>query len=81
MRSAVVVPLAVRGRSLRALTLVHAESERRFDQVDLAFAERLGAAAAVALDNARLYEQQRRTAQTLQTALLPTALPRCRVCG
>jgi serine phosphatase RsbU (regulator of sigma subunit) len=75
MRSAVVVPLVVRGRSLGALTLVQAESERHFDEVDLAFAERLAATAAVALDNARLYEQQHRTSQTLQNALLPTALP------
>jgi serine phosphatase RsbU (regulator of sigma subunit) len=75
MRSAVVVPLVVRGRSLGAVTLVHAESDRHFDKVDLAFAEQLAAAAAVALDNARLYEQQRSTAQTLQSALLPIALP------
>jgi serine phosphatase RsbU (regulator of sigma subunit) len=75
MRSALVVPLAVRGRKLGALTLVHAESERRFDYTDLAFTEQLAASAAVALDNARLYEEQWRTAHTLQTALLPTDLP------
>ena len=75
LRSAVVVPLLVRGRSLGALTLVHAESEQRFDEVDLAFAEQLALNAAVALDNARLYEQQRSIAETLQTALLPAALP------
>jgi serine phosphatase RsbU (regulator of sigma subunit) len=75
LRSAVVVPLLVRGRSLGALTLVHAESEQRFDEVDLAFAEQLALNAAVALDNARLYEEQRFIAETLQTALLPAALP------
>lgn len=75
MRSAVVVPLVVRGRSLGALTLVHAESGQQFDEVDLAFAEQLAAGAAVALDNARLYQQQNHTARTLQAALLPTALP------
>ena len=75
MRSALVVPLAVRGRRLGALTLVHAESERRFDRTDLAFTEQLAASAAVALDNARLYEEQWRTAHTLQAALLPTDLP------
>jgi serine phosphatase RsbU (regulator of sigma subunit) len=75
MRSALIVPLSVRGRRLGALTLVHAESERRFDRSDLAFAEQLAATAAVALDNARLYENQWRTAHTLQAALLPTALP------
>jgi serine phosphatase RsbU (regulator of sigma subunit) len=75
MRSALVVPLAVRGRKLGALTLVHAESERHFDHTDLAFTEQLAASAAVALDNARLYEEQWRTAHTLQAALLPTDLP------
>ncbi len=75
MRSALIVPLSVRGRRLGAVTLVHAESDRRFDRSDLAFAEQLAANAAVALDNARLYENQVRTAHTLQAALLPTALP------
>ncbi len=75
MRSALIVPLAVRGRRLGALTLVHAESDRRFDRTDLAFAQQLAAHAAVALDNARLYEEQWRTANTLQAALLPRALP------
>ena len=75
LRSVVVVPLLVRGRSLGSLTLVHAESGQRFDEVDLAFARQLASTAAVALDNARLYEQQRSIAQTLQTALLPAALP------
>jgi len=75
LRSALVVPLLVRGRSLGALTLVHAESGLRFDEVDLAFARQLAENAAVALDNARLYEQQRSVAEILQTALLPAVLP------
>ncbi|MCE0766222.1 SpoIIE family protein phosphatase [Pseudonocardia kujensis] len=75
MRSAVLVPLVVRGHSLGALTLVHAESGRRFDELDLAFVQRVAGTAAVALDNARLYQQQRRIAHTLQAALLPTGLP------
>ena len=75
LRSAIVVPLLVRGRSLGALTLVHAESGARFVEDDLTFVGRLAAAAALALDNAALYEQQRMVARTLQTALLPSALP------
>ncbi|GLZ46402.1 hypothetical protein Acsp06_25870 [Actinomycetospora sp. NBRC 106375] len=75
MRSAIVVPLLVRGRSLGALTLVHAESGGRFEEEDLTFVGQLAATAALALDNAALYEQQRLVAQTLQTALLPTELP------
>jgi serine phosphatase RsbU (regulator of sigma subunit) len=75
LRSALVVPLLVRGRSLGALTLVHAESGQQFDELDLAFATQLAANAAIALDNARLDGQQRHIAQVLQTALLPAALP------
>jgi serine phosphatase RsbU (regulator of sigma subunit) len=75
LHSAVVVPLLVRGRSLGALTLVHAESGQRFDESDVAFAEQLAANAAIALDNARLWEEQVAIADTLQAALLPAALP------
>jgi serine phosphatase RsbU (regulator of sigma subunit) len=75
IRSVLIVPLLVRGHSLGALTLVHAESGRRFDEVDLTFAEQLAGNAAFALDNAWLYEQQRAIAETLQAALLPAALP------
>lgn len=75
MRSAVIVPLTVRDVRLGALTLVHAESGERFTETDLAYAQQLASTAAVALDNARLYERQQRTASTLQSALLPAALP------
>jgi GAF domain-containing protein len=75
MRSALVVPLLVRGRNLGALTLVHAESGRHFDEADLAFAGQVATTAAVALDNARRYQLQHRIADTLQAALLPAALP------
>jgi serine phosphatase RsbU (regulator of sigma subunit) len=75
IRSVLIVPLLVRGHSLGALTLVHAESGRRFDELDLSFAEQLAGNAAFALDNARLYEHQRAIAETLQAALLPAALP------
>ena len=62
-RSAVVVPLRARGRSLGVMTLVTAESLRRFDQGDLAFAEQLAGRAAVAVDNARLATARRQTAR------------------
>ena len=75
MRSAIVMPLLVRGRSLGALTLVQAESGERFTTDDLTFVGQLAATAALALDNAALYERQRTVAHTLQTALLPTELP------
>ncbi|NVJ06194.1 PAS domain-containing protein [Myxococcus sp. AM001] len=60
LRSAMVVPLTARGRTIGALSLVHAESGRRFAQADLLLATQLAERAAVALDNARLIKDARR---------------------
>lgn len=49
------VPLVARGRTLGAITLVMAESERRYTEADLALAQDLAQRAAAAVDNARLY--------------------------
>jgi PAS domain S-box-containing protein len=74
-RSALVVPLRARGRTLGVLTLVTAESLRRFDSGDREFAEQLASRAAVAVDNARLATARREIAETLQRSLLPEAVP------
>ena len=58
-RSHVSVPLSVRGRILGVLSLVMAESGRRFGPADLPFAQELARRAAIAIDNARLYEAER----------------------
>jgi PAS domain S-box-containing protein len=55
LRSAMIVPLEARGRTLGALTFITAESGRVYDDDDLAFALDLARRAAVALDNARLF--------------------------
>jgi PAS domain S-box-containing protein len=57
LRSAMVLPLIARGRTLGALSLVNAESRRRFTQEDFTLAEQLAARAALAVDNARLYRE------------------------
>ena len=57
MRSTIVVPLVARGRTIGALSLVQAESGRRYDEMDLATAEELARRAALAVDNARLYRE------------------------
>jgi PAS domain S-box-containing protein len=57
LRSAIVVPLLVRGRTTGALTLVAAESLRRFEPEDLELAQELAERAAMAVENARLYRQ------------------------
>ena len=62
--SVMILPLVARGRTLGALTLVTAESGRRYEAGDLALAEDLARRAALAVDNARLYgEAQREIAQ------------------
>ena len=73
--SAVVVPLVARGRSLGAITLVTSESGVLFDSEDLAFASDLARHAALAVDNAVRYREQRDAALALQRALLPRSLP------
>lgn len=57
MRSLIIVPLRARGRTLGALTLVWSESNRHYSAPDLVFAEELATRAAVAVDNALLYQE------------------------
>ncbi|HKN49803.1 MAG TPA: GAF domain-containing protein, partial [Actinomycetota bacterium] len=57
-RSYISVPLAARGRTLGALTLIATEdSGRRYGPHDVALADDLARRAALALDNTRLYQQ------------------------
>jgi PAS domain S-box-containing protein len=68
LRSLMSVPLVVRDRILGAITFATAESERLYDESDLAYAEELGRRAAAAVENARLYalaEEQARAARVL----------------
>jgi PAS domain S-box-containing protein len=75
MRAVVIVPLAIRGRTIGALTMVSAESGRSFDASDLEFAEQIAARAALAVESARLYGERSAVARTLQSSLLPEAIP------
>jgi len=65
LRSVLIVPLLAGGRTLGVMTLVMAESERRFAQSDLEFAQSLASRAAVAVDNSRLATARREIAATL----------------
>jgi signal transduction histidine kinase len=56
-KSAIAVPLVARERTLGAITLLFAESERRYGPTDLPLAEELAQRAALAVDNARLYRE------------------------
>lgn len=74
-RSVLLVPLIARGRTFGVMTLVSAESLRRFEDADREFAEQLAGRAAVAVENARLATARRETAHTLQLSLLPDVVP------
>jgi PAS domain S-box-containing protein len=76
VRSAISVPMTVRGQRLGVITLsTTAYSGRRLGPEQLAVAEELGRRAAVAVDTARLHRQRSTIARTLQESLLPPHLP------
>jgi serine phosphatase RsbU (regulator of sigma subunit)/anti-sigma regulatory factor (Ser/Thr protein kinase) len=72
-------PLRARGRGLGAVVIGRTRGDRRWPdpppRESLELAEDLARRAALALDNARLYERQRTTSQALQHTLLPPELP------
>jgi PAS domain S-box-containing protein len=53
--SALTVPLVARGHVIGAMSLVSAESGRRYGEAELALAQELATRAALAIDNAALY--------------------------
>jgi PAS domain S-box-containing protein len=55
IKSAIIVPMIARGRTLGALTLISSGSGRRYDEADQALAMELATRAAIAIDNAQLY--------------------------
>jgi serine phosphatase RsbU (regulator of sigma subunit) len=74
-KSCVVLPLGARGAMLGALTLWIMSPAKAFDEPARRTAKRLADRAALALDNARLHEQQAHIASVLQHSLLPRSLP------
>ncbi|MDQ6671359.1 MAG: histidine kinase [Chloroflexota bacterium] len=58
--SAMLVPLSARGQTLGGLAVYTTLSKRKYGSSDLAVAEDLAQRMALAIDNARLYEEQQR---------------------
>ncbi len=75
MHSAVLVPIRSLHDVLGALTLGRADQPERFTAADIALLEDIARRAGLALENARLYQRQRKVAETMQRHLLPK-LPR-----
>ncbi|HEY9597146.1 MAG TPA: PAS domain S-box protein, partial [Cyanophyceae cyanobacterium] len=67
-KSVMIVPLWVRGKTLGAIAFISAESNRCYNQSDLALAEELGRRAALAVENARLYRQAQQARQAAEFA-------------
>jgi PAS domain S-box-containing protein len=57
LRSLMLVPLVLRGNSIGLITFVAAESNRRFEEADLTLAVTLANRSAVAIENAKLFQQ------------------------
>jgi serine phosphatase RsbU (regulator of sigma subunit) len=73
--NAMIVPLIARGRTIGAVAFASLWPERHYGDEDLVLAEDLAHRAALALDNARLYENLDAVARTLQEGLVPDRLP------
>jgi PAS domain S-box-containing protein len=68
LKSYMIAPLVARGRTLGAITLVTAESDRRYSSADLPLVEDLAHRAALAVDNARLYRETQQARQIAEQA-------------
>ncbi|HEY9748065.1 MAG TPA: ATP-binding protein [Allocoleopsis sp.] len=68
-QSSMVVPLIARDRVLGVISLATAESGRHYDTVDLVLAEDLAQRAAIAVDNARLYQAAQKALQAQEESL------------
>src|SRR3954466_11152062 len=66
-RSYMIVPLVARGSTIGALTLLSMREGRYYNEVDLDFAQHLGRRFALAIDNARLYDEAERSRGLLDT--------------
>ncbi|HEY1680997.1 MAG TPA: SpoIIE family protein phosphatase [Candidatus Tumulicola sp.] len=73
--STVTVPLKSRGGTIGSLVAFWAETPRRYSHDDVPLFKELTRRAAVAIENARLYEREREIATEFQRAALPSSLP------
>ncbi|MGW2233424.1 SpoIIE family protein phosphatase [Streptomyces sp. NPDC001759] len=75
LHSLVTMPLRARGVPLGLAHFYRREGSPAFEPEDVAFAEELGARAAVAIDNARRFTREHAMTVTLQRSLLPRGQP------
>ncbi len=68
INSWITVPMIARGQIIGAINLVLATNQRKFRQTDLKLAQELAGRAALAVDNARLYQAETHSRQTAEAA-------------
>jgi PAS domain S-box-containing protein len=69
LKSYIMAPLVIRGKTLGVITFASAESGRLYKEEDLAFAEQLAQRAALAVDNSKLYEGTQQALQLREQAI------------
>lgn len=74
-RSAMLVPMTARGRPIGGIAFVAVAPDRRYTEMHLELAQEIANRAALAVDNARLYQREHSIAETLQRSLLRQRLP------
>lgn len=70
MKSYIGVPLVVRGRGLGVISLIRGQSGRAYDAEDVALIEEVARRAAIAVENAQLYQAERERSEQLASAIL-----------
>ena len=73
--TAAVIPIATSTEVIATLTLVSLNPERPITTATLDVAETVATQAALAIDNARLYQQRKEFADSMQRSLLPQVRP------
>jgi serine phosphatase RsbU (regulator of sigma subunit) len=74
--TAAIIPIATPAEVLGTLTLVSLAPDRPISDTVVETALSIAGQAALAIDNARLYQQQKEFADTMQRSLLPRARPK-----
>ncbi|MEH2344880.1 MAG: AAA family ATPase [Nostoc sp.] len=69
LKSCIMLPLMARERIFGAISFFTAESERRYSTADFSLAEEIAHRVAIAIDNARLYQEAQQAQKTAEQAL------------
>ncbi|MBG1270290.1 AAA family ATPase [Nostoc sp. WHI] len=69
LKSCIILPLMAREKIFGAISFVTAESEHRYSTTDLSLAEDVAHRAAIAIDNARLYQEAQQAQKIAERAL------------